>query len=84
MQRCASYSHHRSRDGTGVVTNRGTSIWWAKREIVKVRVAENYLSLIPVSHHPSFVATTVKTVMGGRGVGKSRLGIGGSVGISHL
>ena len=32
------------------VTNRG--VWWAKKEIVKVRVAENYLSLIPVRHHP--------------------------------
>jgi len=54
------YSLHRSHDETGVVTNRG--IWWAKKEIVKVRVAENYLSLIPVRHHPSFVVTTVRTV----------------------
>ena len=55
-----SYALHRSRDGTGVVTNRG--IWWAKKEIVEVRVAEHYLSLIPIRHHPSFVAALVESV----------------------
>ena len=43
-----------------MVMNRG--IWWAKHDTVKVRVAENYWSLIPVRHHHSFVATTAKTV----------------------
>ena len=46
---CSDYSHHGSRDETGVVTNRG--IWWAKKK-VKVRVAENYGSLAPVRNHP--------------------------------
>ena len=30
------YSLHRSRDETGAMTDRG--IWWAKKEIAKVRV----------------------------------------------
>jgi len=50
----ALYSLHPSRDETGMA--------WAKRGIVKVRVAENCLSLILVRHHPSFLATTMKTV----------------------
>ena len=46
----AEQSLHHRRDETGMVANKG--IWWAKKEIVKVRVAENYESLIPVRHHP--------------------------------
>jgi len=45
-----------------VVTIRGTGIWWPKKDTVKVRVAENYWSLIPIRRHPSFVETPVKTV----------------------
>ena len=33
-----------------------------KKEIVKVRVVENYWSLTPVRHHPYFVTTAVMTV----------------------
>jgi len=47
----AEYSLYRRRDQTGVVTNRGS--WWGKKELVKVRVAENYWVLIPVRHRPS-------------------------------
>ena len=36
-----------------------------KKEMVKVRVVENYWSLIPVRHDPGFVATTVMTVARG-------------------
>ena len=55
-----TYSLHRSRDETEVITRK--SIWWAKKEILKVRVTENYLPLILARHRPSYVATTVKTV----------------------
>ena len=53
---------------TVVATKLGWVFGGQKKETVKVRVAESYLSLIPVRHHPSFVATMVKTVLGyGRG-----------------
>ena len=37
----SQYSYLRSRNQTGVVMKRG--IWWAKKEIIKVRGTENYL-----------------------------------------
>ena len=53
-------SLHRSRNETGAMTNKG--IWWAKKEIDKIKATENYLSLILVRHRPGYVAVTVKTV----------------------
>ena len=55
-----TYSLHRSRDETGVMTDRG--IWWTEKEIVEVRVTKNCLLLIFVSRRPSFVPTPVKTL----------------------
>ena len=54
------YPNTPRRDETAMVMNRG--IWWAKDNAIKASARQNYPSLIPVRHYPSFVATTMKTV----------------------